>query len=76
MSHMVTLNLSDEAYDELLRAARDRDQSPESVASRILDDSLSDPLLRLSGCIESPVTDLSERHDEYLGQELLATHDE
>jgi len=76
MSHTLTLNLTDEAYNELLRAARERDQSPESVASRLLDSSLSDPLLRLSGCIESPITDLSERHDEYLGRELLDTHDE
>jgi hypothetical protein len=76
MSQTLTLNLSDEAYDELLRAARERDQSPESVASKILDSSLSDPLLRLSGCIDSPITDVAERHDEYLGRELFNTHDE
>jgi hypothetical protein len=76
MSHTLTLNLSDETYDELLRAARVREQSPESVASRLLGSSLSDPLLRLSGCIDSPVTDVAERHDEYLGRELLNTHDE
>jgi hypothetical protein len=41
--------------------------------------SLSDSLLRLAGCGASSVadlTDLTERLDEYLGAELLATHDE
>lgn len=31
-----------------------------------------DPLLALAGTLEYKVTDLSERHDEYIGQALLA----
>ena len=32
----------------------------------------SDPVLALSGAFESEFTDISERHDEYLGQALTA----
>jgi hypothetical protein len=76
MSQTLVLNISESSYEELLRVARNRDQSPERFASEMIDASLSDPLLKLAGCGASPVTDLTERLDEYLGAELLATHDE
>ena len=76
MGHSITINLSDKTWQDLLRAGRDRNQPPETVAEQLLSDLVADPLMRLPGCIESPITDLSERLDEYLGLELLATHDE
>jgi len=35
-----------------------------------------DALLQLAGSIQSAVTDVGIRHDEYLGQSLVETHDE
>jgi hypothetical protein len=35
-----------------------------------------DPLLQLAGSIQSEVTDIGIRHDEYLGQYLVERHDE
>jgi len=34
----------------------------------------SDPLLSLAGVITSDKTDVSLHHDDYIGQELIATH--
>ena len=68
------LNLSDEAWEELARAASEKSQSPESIASNMLNDSLPDPLLKLSGAIKSRVTDIAARHDEYIGEELQSNH--
>jgi hypothetical protein len=76
MSRTLVLNISESSYEELLRVARNRAQSPERFASEMIGASLSDSLLRLAGCGASSVTDLTERLDEYLGAELLATHDE
>ena len=35
------------------------------------DEELSDPLLALAGTLTSDGTNISERHDEYIGQALL-----
>lgn len=35
------------------------------------DEELSDPLLALAGTLTCEATDISERHDEYIGQALL-----
>jgi hypothetical protein len=53
-------------------AARRRRQ----LSQKLVTDSLSDPLLRLFGSVESPLTDIAERHDEYIGLGLLETYDE
>ena len=34
--------------------------------------SADDPLLRLAGVIESELRDVSERHDDYIGQQLIS----
>lgn len=62
------LNLSDEAYEELVRTSSEESQTPELIASKILNDLLPDPLLRLSGAIKSPAADIGLRHDEYIGE--------
>jgi hypothetical protein len=68
MSRTLVLNLSDEAYEELVRVSSEECQTPELTASKILNDILPDPLLRLSGAIKSPVSDIGVRHDESIGE--------
>ena len=68
MSRTLVLSLSDEAYEELARVSSEERLAPELVASKILNDLLPDPLLRLSGAIQSPVADAGIHHDEYIGE--------
>lgn len=72
MGHSITIDLSDEAYKELVAIADRKSQVPELVASEILNDLLPDPLLKLAGTIDSPVRDVAERHDEYIGEGIYA----
>jgi hypothetical protein len=74
MSHTLVLNLSDEAYEELVRVSCEESQTPELIAAKILDDLLPDPLLRLSGAIKSPIADVGIRHDEYIGDGIHSSH--
>jgi hypothetical protein len=67
MGHSITLNLPEEAWENLLRAGRERRQDPEAVAESLLSDAVSDPLMSLFGCVEHKTSDISERHDEYIG---------
>lgn len=76
MSRKLTLELPDEAYDSLVQVGEDKGESPETIASRILTHSFTDPLLKLSGCIKEGPRDVSRNHDKYLGKELIATHDD
>ena len=74
MGHTLTLEVSDEAYDELVLIAVRKSQAPELVASEILNGLLPDPLLKLMGTIDSPLSDIAERHDEYIGEGIYSDH--
>ena len=74
MSHTLTIAVSDEAYEELVCIGSKKSQAPEKVASEILNDLLPDPLLKLMGTIDSPVPDVAERHDQYIGEGIYADH--
>jgi hypothetical protein len=76
MSRKVTLELPDEAYQSLVEEGQEQGESPETVASWVLTQSFTDPLLKLSGCIKTAPRDISRHHDKYLGGELAAAHDE
>jgi hypothetical protein len=76
MTKTLMLELSDNIYDVLLETSAQVGQTPEQfilewVEHRIKE-AASDPLLQLAGTIESDITDVSERHDEYLGAALKA----
>jgi hypothetical protein len=75
MGHSITLNLPDDAWQNLLRASRDRNETPEMAAEKLLSEAVSDPLMSLSGCLEYSRADISERHDEYIGAGILAELD-
>lgn len=74
MSHTLVLNVSDDAYEELVRASNQKRQSPEMLASKMLNELLPDPLLKLVGTIKSSVPDVAARHDEYIGDGIHAGH--
>lgn len=70
MSHTLVLEIPEEAYEELVRSATRNGQQPEAVAAEILADSLTDPVMKLAGCLSMPFDDIAERHDEYIGHGL------
>jgi hypothetical protein len=70
VSRTLVLTIPEEAYEELLRSADAKGQAPEDVATEILAWNL-DPLMRLAGSLSAPVSDIGDRHDEYIGEGLL-----
>jgi hypothetical protein len=71
MSHKLTLELPDEAYESLVQAGQEKGESPETVASQVLTIRFTDPLVKLFGALEYVRDDISERHDEYIGKGIL-----
>lgn len=76
MSRTLTLEIPEDAYDELVRTANRKGQQLERVAVEILADTLTDPVMRLAGCLSMPYADIAKRHDEYIGAGLLPQPDE
>lgn len=76
MSRKLTLEIPEDAYDELVRTADQKGQPPERIAVEILADRLTDPVMRLAGCLSMPYADIAKRHDEYIGAGLLPQPDE
>jgi hypothetical protein len=70
MAKTLTLKISDKTYKLLFQHG----QTPEQIISDWIEDkvkqTVEDPLLQLAGVFEANVTDVSERHDEYMGQSL------
>jgi hypothetical protein len=71
MSHTLVLEIPNDAYEELVRSAHQRGQAPERIAADILAENLTDPVMKLAGCISLPFTDIGERHDDYIGAGLV-----
>jgi hypothetical protein len=74
MVHKLTVELPDEAYEYLCREAGEMKATPEEIADEWLAGTIrrmaNDPLLQLAGTLECDVPDVSERHDDYIGQAL------
>jgi len=75
MSHTLVLEIPEDADAELVRSAIRNGQQPETVAAEILADSLTDPVMKLAGCLSMPFDDVAERHDEYIGDGLKQQSD-
>jgi len=75
MGHTLTLEIPEDVYEPLLKRAKEIGRTPEEVVTEWLSTAVyrlaDDPLLRLAGVFESDVTDISERHDDYIGQGLM-----
>ena len=75
MGHTLVVEIPEDAYVELLRSASHKGQAPERMASDILADTLTDPVMKLAGCISTPFSDAGQRHHEYIGAGLLHQHE-
>ena len=79
MTRTITLELPESLYASLTQRAEQQQSTPEQLILDSLATTLGngaqsvddDPLIRLAGCITSDITDIAERHHEYLGQALL-----
>lgn len=72
--HTLTLELPDDVYETLPHQAQRNASTPEALltqwAVKAVQPVPEDPLLKLLGFIEGDVSDVSARHDEYLGRSL------
>jgi hypothetical protein len=73
MDHPLTIQVSDPVFRSLELRAAELGKTPEALASECVARSIvvvDDPLLKWAGAIDSGLTDLAERHDQYLSQAL------
>jgi hypothetical protein len=76
MGHVRTFDIPDALYGPLQQQAQHAGKMPDeavlawfmSTVQRLTDD----PLLQLAGSCASPVTDVRDRHDGYIGQSVMA----
>jgi hypothetical protein len=76
MTHQLTLELTDEEYQPLVRQAEATGRTVEAVAKERLTLPLAQQpgygrLRRWAGAFNSGVTDAGVRHDDYIGDALL-----
>jgi hypothetical protein len=75
MTHILTLEIPEQVYEPLVKAAERTGKTPEEVALEYLAEEVArfenDPLEKFIGAFDSGVTDLGARHDEYIGENLL-----
>lgn len=71
MSREITLEIPDGAYQALVQRSAVLKRQPEQVAAEVLADSLTDPLLQLSGSISTERTNVSDAHDSAFGEPEL-----
>jgi hypothetical protein len=75
MARSLTLEIPDDVYEPLRCQAKKSGRTPEDIATEWLAATIrrmaEDPLLQLAGTIESDITDVADRHDYYIGEQLL-----
>ncbi len=78
MAYTLTLEVPNRIYKILLEKASMVGKTPERVILEWVETAANeidmDPLLNLAGIVTSDKTDVSLHHDDYIGQELNATH--
>jgi len=75
MATALTVQIPDHIYEPLRQRAKQAGRLPEQIVSEWIEDIVKrltkdDRLLQLAGAFESDVTDVSSRHDDYIGQSL------
>ena len=83
MEHILKLQLPDDLYGSLLKKAKETGSTPEGVALRSLTRELAPPkakagrdagdeaLMALAGTFHCEIDDVAERHDYYIGRQLM-----
>ena len=71
----LTVELAEGLYHSLSRIAQQFGKTPKEMTAQWVETAVDrigqDPLLALAGTLTSDVTDIGEKHDEYIGQALL-----
>jgi hypothetical protein len=79
MSQSLTLNVSEEVYLQLRRAAEQAGQLPEVLAAQWLalfsQGTDNDPLEKFIGAFRSGCPDWTDNHDKYIGQSQQDVHE-
>ena len=74
MARSLTLELEERLYDALSDRARRQGRSPEDVGAAwlaaMIERAARDPVMRLSGSLDSGTPDLGARHDAYVADDL------
>ena len=74
MSRTLSVEVADWCYQALADLSRKEGKPPEDLGAQWLTAAVKlcseDPVLKLSGIVDGETPDLSERHDEYLGDQL------
>ena len=77
MSHTLTLDVSEEVYTLLVKAAKQTGQLPETLANELLTavtrKLTDDPVEQFIGKLKSPVSDWADKHDQYIGNIIMET---
>lgn len=70
MNRTLTLQIEDRLYDALSDRARRQGRSAEDVGASwlaaMIERTLSDPVMRLAGALDTGTPDLAQNHDDYL----------
>lgn len=79
MSQTLTIQIPDALYQPLLEIAQRQGVSPEEFTVQWLATSIqhfvNDPLEPFIGSVQSNRPDWTERHDQYLGENLVNDHE-
>jgi hypothetical protein len=77
MSYTLTLEVPENVYNSLKKAAERTGKQPEAVAIQLLADATKeftdDPLEQFIGAFSSQVSDWADQHDKYLGKSVAQT---
>lgn len=75
MGHILQLEVPEDVYESLMRAADQTGQRPEAVAVQWLvsatRDLVDDPLEPFIGAFPSDIPDWADQHDRYIGNAIL-----
>ncbi|MBI3914910.1 MAG: hypothetical protein HY327_12085 [Chloroflexi bacterium] len=77
MLRTITLQIPEATFTAIEKQAETAGKQPTELAGELLAQAVNhskvepDPLDALIGSIDSPVTDVAERHDYYIGQAVL-----
>jgi len=75
MTHTLTLEIPEQVYEPLVKAAERSGRTPEYVALEYLANEVArfenDPLERFIGTLDSGITEWANKHDEYIGRALM-----
>ena len=77
MGQTLTLELPNDVYESLVKAAKQANRLPEELATQWLADTaqhvVNDPLEPFIGAFSSNIPDWAEQHDKYLGEAIKET---